>query len=283
MKLVSVWSAGARTAVSWLVPVLVSLLLVVLVAAAVMPSVAGAHIGLHRKAPVASVAALANCGTYKNSWFAGYSGTVGQGASEGAYATITRRVGAACGSDHSQTHNAVSTWALIGSGSNNGGYVQSGTQAGYGQCLTYFAQTHRSNSYTPQTKYGGCISADGSRHGYSQQYGAGCHCEYAKIDGTVWMTTSWDPYANWGYPFTPQFFGEANYRESDVPGSAAAPTDFASLQGQNGSDNNFHGLTCNGFLTHINDGAATRSDGNAWYDRTTSCPSFNIYTDVAGH
>jgi hypothetical protein len=25
-----------------------------------------------------------------------------------------------------------------------------------------------------------------------------------------------------------------------------------------------------------------RSDGEAWYDRLTSCPSFKIYTDEAG-
>lgn len=264
-------------------PATIASLTGVLILGVLIPSGASAHDRFHRRGPVARPAALAKCGTYKNSWFAGYGGTVGQGATEGAYAALTTRAGAACGSDHNGRHNAVSSWALIGSGSNNGGYVQSGFQAGYGMCFTYFAQTHKNNSSGAQTKYSGCIATDGSTHGYAEQYGSGCGCEYAKIDGRVFMTTSFNPYSYWGYPFTPQFFGEANYRESDMPGNAGAPTDFGSLEGQNGSNNNFYSLACNGYLTKGNDGAATRSDGKAWYDRTTTCPAFKIYTDVAGH
>lgn len=254
----------------------------VLMAGLLMATAASARDRLHRRHPVARAAALAQCGTHKFSWFDGYYGNFGQGATEGAYGTLTTRVGVACGSDHNPTNNAVSTWVLVASNGSPGGYVQSGTQAGYGQCLTYFAQTRKTNQDNPQTKYGGCISADGSTHSYNEQYGSGCGCEYAKIDGTIWMTTSWDPYASWTYPFDPQFFGEANYRESDMPGNAQSPTDFGSLQGQNGDNNNYYSFDCDGYLLKKNDWLSGRSDGKSWYDQYTSCPEFKIYTDTAG-
>jgi hypothetical protein len=97
----------------------------------------------------------------------------------------------------------------------------------------------------------------------------------------VWTTTSWNPFSYWSYPFDPEFFGEATYRESDMPGNSASPTNFSSLQGQNGNNNNFYSYGC--ILTKKNDEIGfTRGDGEAWYDTITSCPSFKIYTDTAG-
>ncbi|MGH9466337.1 MAG: hypothetical protein ACRD1Y_03180 [Terriglobales bacterium] len=243
-----------------------------------IPLLIAAAASARRRNPVAHEAALAKCGLHKFSWFDGYAGALGQGNTEGASGTITRRVGAACGSVPNPTYNAVSSWVMIASDGSPGGYVQSGTQAGYGQCLTYFAQTRRTNSYAPQTKYGGCISADGSTHSYNEQYGTGCGCEYAKIDGTVWMTTSWNPLSNWTYPFQPQLFGEANYRESDIPGTSGSPTSYASLQGQNGSNNKYYSWSCNGFLKPSNNTLYHRSDGKQWWLQTTSCPAFEIWT-----
>jgi hypothetical protein len=222
--------------------------------------------------PVARPAALAQCGTYKNSWFDGLQGNYGQGATEGVYATLSTRVGVACGSDHSPTHNAVSSWAMVHSDHGSGGWVQSGLQAGWGECLEHFAQVLRTTSDVPQTKYGGCISADGSVHGYAEQYGSGCGCEYAKIDGTVWIGTSWNPFAYWNYPFVPEFSGEANYRESDMPGRASAREAFASLQGQNGNNNNFYSFACNGFLNGS-------PDSSRWSLAYSSCPEFDIWTN----
>ncbi len=76
------------------------------------------------------------------------------------------------------------------------------------------------------------------------------------------------------------YFGEATYLESDMPGNSASPTNFSSLEGQNGSNNNFYNYGC--ILSKLNNGSARRADGEAWYDTPTSCPSFNIYTDTAG-
>jgi hypothetical protein len=116
------------------------------------------------------------------------------------------------------------------------------------------------------------IPADGSVHGYAEQYGSGCGCEYAKIDGTVWITTSWNPRSYWQYPFQPQLNGEANYTASDIPGTSGAPTQWADMQGQNGSDHQFYNWACNGFLVR------SAPSSNRWSFAYTSCPSFEIYT-----
>lgn len=130
-----------------------SVVVVAMTAVLLSSAAATAQQPLHRGTHLARTAALAQCGTYKNSWFDGYFGTIGQGATEGVYATISSRVGTACGSDHDQKHNAISAWALVGSGdtTSTGGWVQSGIQAGYGQCLTYFAQTLKNHSSGLQT------------------------------------------------------------------------------------------------------------------------------------
>jgi hypothetical protein len=68
-----------------------------------------------------------------------------------------------------------------------------------------------------------------------------------------------------------------------MPGGAASPTSFTNLQGQNGSNNNYYDFSCNGYLLKKNQGAAERSDGNAWWDQLSTCPAFDIYTAAAGN
>lgn len=230
--------------------------------------------------PVARSSEVYTCGTFKNSYFDGYTGNYNEGTAEGSYATMQTQYGAVCDTDTDPSHNFTTAWTMIASPT-VGGYVQSGFFRGYDQCMVYFAETRQTGSADPQAKFGtSCIATNGSTHGYAEQYGSGCGCEYAKIDGTVWMTTSWDPYTYWAYPFIPEFSGEATYLESDMPGNAANPTNFAHLQEQDSSSNDFSNLGCG--LAKINDGSATRSDGEAWFNVITSCPAFQIYTDTAG-
>jgi hypothetical protein len=247
------------------------------------PSSALAQRANRGSGPTARSAEVYTCGTFKNSYFDGYwNNGQGQGSTEGDYGVLQTRYGAVCDTNQNPGTNFTTAWVMIAPGQPNGGYVQSGFFRGYNQCTVFFAETRISNSYGVSGKFGtSCIPTDGSSHGYAEQYGAGCGCEYAKIDGTVWMTTSWNPFVYWSYPFDPLFFGEATYLESDMPGNSATPTNFSSLQGQNGNNNNFYNYGC--IFTPLNNGTATRADGEAWYDTLTSCPSFKIYTDTAGH
>lgn len=253
-----------------------------LLGSAVSSAPAAAHqspLGPRGSAPSARIAAVHDCGV-RNFWFDGYQRAYNQGTNEGAFANISARDGAFCATVGSDT-NYGSVWAMI-AGADTQGYVQSGLFHRYGGCVLVFGQVRQNDSYSPRSKFGtSCISTDGTVRGFGEQYGPGCGCEYAKIDGNVWMTTSWDPYAYWAAPFAPIFMGEQQFRESDMPGDAASPTDFTKLQGQHMSDDAFYDFGCN-LLQKRNDWLANRSDGQSWYDRITVCPSFTIYTDVAG-
>jgi hypothetical protein len=232
--------------------------------------------------PPASANTL-TCGTFGD-YYDGYVGTQGQGATEGSWGSIQTRLGTECSTNTNPDINRTSAWVMVKSGDSQQGYVQSGFNHGYGNCTTFFAAVRKNDNSSESDKFGGsCISTDGSTHSYTEQYGSGCGCEYAKIDGTVWMTTGFNPFSYWTYPFRPEFMGEAYYLQSDMPGDISNPTNYSALEGQNGSNNNFYNFSCNGFLNKVNEGAATRTqDGKAWYDRLTSCPSFQIFTALAG-
>jgi hypothetical protein len=218
-------------------------------------------------------------GDPQSNYFDGYYDATGGHAHEGAYATIVTRYGAVCDTRTGQG-NFTSAWAML-AGPSASDYIQSGFDRWYGSCTYYFAEASApSQSYFDQ-KYGSSCLSYGATTGYAEQYGSGNHVEYAKIGGTVWITTPFNPYSVWS-SFYPEFFGETVWKESDMPGNSASPTSFNSVQYQSSSTHNFVGFGCS--LTKSNDlTGVTRSDGESWYDRTTSCPSFNIYTDTAGH
>lgn len=224
-------------------------------------------------APSAGRANGLNCGT-PGPYDDGYYGNYGQGASEGAYGTITVRSSSQCNNAPSgEPANRSAASVLIGNGNGDRyAYVQSGFFHTYEGCDQYFAQASLKLGGSFQNHVGACYTFDGSTHSFNEQYGSGCGCEYAKIDGNVKITTPWNPFTYWTYPFDREFFGEAEYRESDLPGTSSAPTDFNSMQGQNGKDNNFYSFACNGFLRFTN------QNETRWANDYTSCPSFEIYT-----
>ncbi len=239
----------------------------------------------HRLPRSARPHAVGTCGTPRNSYFDGYLAPFGAGSAEGSYGELATRAAGECRTNTNPGSNFSTAWVMIANGnqgSSGGGYVQSGFYHPYNQCTTYFAQMRPNNASNFQSKFSGCIATDGTVHDYGERYGSDCHCEYAKVNDAVFMTSTFNPYSDWSYPFDPQFFGEAIYLESDMPGSASTPTTFNNLQYEDGPSNAFS-LYGAGALSKSNDGAATRSDGEAWYDRTTASPNFEIYTDTAGH
>lgn len=58
---------------------------------------------------------------------------------------------------------------------------------------------------------------------------AGFPCIQMKVGGTIISETPFDPYGNWTEPFSPEWFGETSYRESDVPGVPAARVSFSQM------------------------------------------------------
>jgi hypothetical protein len=110
-----------------------------------------------------------------------------------------------------------------------------------------------------------------------------CNCVHSNIDGNVEIATTFNPFSAWMWPFSPQFFGEARYKQNDMPGNSSNPTYFTNPQYQSTTNDNFYGYGCNTLAKHNDLAGYTRSDGESWYDQVTSnCPNFKIYTDAAG-
>jgi hypothetical protein len=161
------------------------------------------------RTPNAEPNALAQCGTYKVSWFDGFDAPSGTGTAEGAFAQITSRSNSQCQSDMTGD-NFTTVWAMIATGATSGslagGYVQSGFFHRFGDCTQHFAETRRNNSYTPYNRFSGCVGVN-VQESYGERYGPSCQCEYAKINGKVFVKTDWNPYYYFKYPFNPQLFG----------------------------------------------------------------------------
>jgi len=222
------------------------------------------------------------CGT-KSNYFDGYYRTYGNGVAEGASGAIVTRYGSVCDTNTS-SHNFVATWVMIANGNGGGGWVQSGYIRWYDHTTVFFSQISKTgdpNVGQFDTKFGSSSLTYGDTNHYYERWNSNCLCEHSNINSTTFLATTFDPYGSWSYPFSPQFFGETAYKQSDMPGNSASPTPFTDLNYQNASDN-WVSYSCN-VLTKSNDlGGVTRSDGESWYDQITSCPNFRIFTDTAG-
>jgi len=221
------------------------------------------------------------CGT-KSNYFDGYYRAYGQGSAEGANAQIVNRYGAVCDTDTSG-NNFVATWAMIAN-NGGGGWVQSGYIRWYDHTTVFFSQISKTgdpNFGQFDTKFGTSSLAYGDTNHYYEKWVSSCSCDHSNIDSTTWLSTTFNPFNAWFLPFSPQFSGEAAYKQNDMPGNSSTPTSFTDLHYQDYTDS-WVSYGCN-LLTKSNDLAGvTRSDGESWYDRITSCPNFDIYTDTAG-
>jgi hypothetical protein len=231
----------------------------------------------------AAQAEVPTCGTASN-WFDGYFRSYSTGAAEGANASIITQYGAVCDTNTSQ-NNFGAAWAMIAGSAGSDGWVQSGFIRWYNHVTVFFSQISRysnpNNGGQFDTRYGMSGLTYGSANHYYEKFDTSCACLRSSVNSTLYLSSTFSPYTAWTYPFSPQFFGETAYRQSDMPGNASSPTSFSKLQYQNSSDN-WVNFGCN-VLTKQNDLIGyNRSDGYSWYDQITNCPDFNIYTAPAG-
>jgi hypothetical protein len=127
----------------------------------------------------------------------------------------------------------------------------------------------------------GDTPSDGENNHYHVEWNTSTTHEDAYVGSTKFLSTTWNPFSIWAY-IQPDFYGNALYLESDIPGNATTPTVYTDLEGQVSSSNDFSDYGCD-VLSHENDGGAKRSDGESWWDHGTgTCPEFENYTDTAG-
>jgi hypothetical protein len=219
-------------------------------------------------------AALATCGVGGN-WFDGKDQSVYTNGNyyEGVSAVITSRIGLVCDSDTSNSNNFSNAWSMIANGeSASGGWVQTGYIRGYGGHIYHFGQVWDGIapfSTHSATRYGASALASGERHRYWQQWSSSCYCELAMIDVTQWIKTTWNPFGTWTTPFEMQFEAETRYRESDVPGTPAAPAQWDTMQAQAYSDT---------FITMPNVLQQPAPDSTRWAISTQSVTQFRVWT-----
>src|SRR5439155_26901019 len=142
---------------------------------------------------------------------------------EGASANITVRNAWLCTSDTSG-NNLSTAWSMIASG-NARGWAQTGFLRSGPVGEAHFAQqSPDGNSWS--TVFGSQVG-DGEVHHDWQQYDGACGCIHSNIDVTRFMDSTFNPKAGWWqYPFSPQFFGETKYLESNMPGWSTCQTTF---------------------------------------------------------
>jgi hypothetical protein len=232
---------------------------------------------------VPAEAAVAQCGA-ASAYYDGYQQAPSTYGFEGARANIVSRAAALCTSDkgkrqgNSAPTNYSDEWTMIANGNATAdGWAQSGIETDYGFTGMYgFAQQFQGNHGSMQTIYAGSATPTGQTHLYTQWWDPACSCFHSDVDTTVYLASTWDPYASWSEPFAPQFFGETGYLADDIAGTSAAPTQFTSLGGERGDNDQWEAYPC--ILTPLNQGATTRSDGKKWHLQATTCPAFNNYT-----
>jgi hypothetical protein len=239
----------------------------------------GVLLAAGRFTPVSS-AEVFTCGaTAPDNYHDGYFQAYNTQSFEGARADLTTQYGAVCDT-HTTMGNFTNAYAMIASDLGVNGYGQAGYIRWYNHCTVYFAQQFDGGTDL-QTNYGSSCLTDGNTHSYINRWNPDCHCLKSNVDSTTFLTSTWNPYDVWVFPFSPQFQGEARYLESDMPGNAANLTLYSSIQGQSSSDDSWQSYPC-ASLTKANDGSATRSDGEKWWDsQKTPCPNFVIYTDTS--
>jgi hypothetical protein len=175
--------------------------------------------------------------------------------------------------------NFVATWAMIASGDGTG-WAQSGYVRWYNHCTVTFTQDAVINAVKSTTYGTTCQQDEGQLNTFTEKYDGGCECIYEMENSRILHYTGFDPKGYWTSPWDPEFFGEAAYLESDIPGNSVDPSTFSALKYQ-GADGSFYSYECQ-VLTAKDQGTAMRSDGQQWYIKTSTCPGFNIYTDTAG-
>lgn len=215
---------------------------------------------------------IPQCGSGSN-WFNGFSAFPNSGSPnnfEGAQAYITVRFGSVCDTDTSPVNNFTNAWTMIAD-SDGLGWAQSGFERGYAGGLYHFAQQYDGFSNL-RTQYSVNTVPAGEVHRYWQQYDPACSCIHSNVDLTRFLSSTFNPFASWSRtrPWSPQFLGEARYRESDIAGRVSYPTSFTGMSVQR-LDENWQPIPCP-FLSGSSD------EPNRWLFAARSCTSIDIWS-----
>jgi hypothetical protein len=213
--------------------------------------------------PLPVHAASSTCLAPSN-YFDGYAQSTYGVAYEGVRGDITARNSALCLTD-STLNNSTVVWTMIANagptGSGNG-WAQSGyrrTYDKYGVLLgiKHFAQQWDGDFGHDATNYlqSGTVSL-GSNNVYKSVWNSNCYCLNSWANNSLVLSSSWNPYSTWAFPFAVQSAGEAIYTANDMPGDATNQAVVSNLQGERVSDDTFEALSC-GTLAYHNDHPST--------------------------
>lgn len=189
----------------------------------------------------------------------------------GASSYIVVRDGANC-TGVNGAGNFTNAWVMIaGPGSRDWGQVGFERTAGFNG-LRWFAQFSSNGGLATRYSTGSVNNQIGVRHTFRVLYYADCRCLRANIDGSVgWYSSSFDPKQVWGaQPWSPQFFAETGYLQSDVPGRQSTPTAYSALGAQRFDNGQLMGMPC--ILS------AATDNPSRWGRTSSSCTAFTVWT-----
>jgi hypothetical protein len=199
-------------------------------------------------APSIAGASYYNCDTPAAEHFATWGSNLYPGSQptqwEGVGAMMRVEFGNICQTDSNANVNTSSTWDMV-VGHDFQGWAQSGIilRPGY-SCWPWWAEDVIPGEQNVDWYNGGCAVQSTTHHVYQQLVTVnGSYAIRSNVDGIVIHQTEFNPFTSWALPFQVQFAGETHHDNSDIPGYAAAPTDFSTMQVQNAYNNNWYG-TC---------------------------------------
>lgn len=181
-------------------------------------------------------ASAAACGVKKLSYFVGYSGSIANIEGASSYLTLSQPSSYCPGGTGVRQ---ISAWVMLAS-ADRGSYAQIGvwrtTQSPQGGYSDHVFTQKTVNSTFNGTYVG--ANADLIHHyAFRVLYSPGCGCLQMSVDGSVKDSTPYNPFGNWGQPFSPQYLGEAYYREDLVIGRNFNRAKFDGLGVQDLSEN----------------------------------------------
>lgn len=190
----------------------------------------------------------------------------------GSRAVIESDDPAICG-----TPSASVIWVMVtGGGATNGwaevGYGRFGQDWGHAG-YQVFSQWTTCDTCSPFTVLTQTAPGSGT-HTYETQYNNATGRITMKKDGATVDVTSagWDPKDAWATPWSPQFFAESHYPQSDIPGVSSDHVSVTQIKK----------LNAGGSASNITTLAAADVGGSptCWHESTGNLPtSFAVWTD----
>jgi hypothetical protein len=228
--------------------------------------------------------AVSACSGAQSNFFGGWDANNASGTSQpqsyGVAANIVYYQGTVC--TGVSAGNFSASWSMIASPNGGGGWAQSGQIYAPNQpCMQHFAQDNQTSSTTPDTHIYGSRPGDGGNHcaANGQVHQAWTTLAPSgvfnmNIDTTNLLNSYFAPLtaSGWaGLRWQMQLNGEVTYKQSDIPGDAALPTDWSDVQGEYNTTGSFEnicteGITFSSFAStsRFATQAITCSEARAW-------------------